>query len=113
MKEAESPACSLVVVRSGARHEPAEHDGKSDDHPERIGIEEAGLNAANDTRGPADESGRTTDDCAIDDCLVADLPEDLAEEAAARGQYVLVEPVEVVLVLEHDANRLEPGVDDA
>src|SRR5690348_2352983 len=60
-----------LVVRSGASHEPAEHEGESDDHPERIGIEEAGLNAANDAGRPADEARRPADEGAIDDGLVA------------------------------------------
>src|SRR6187431_359428 len=44
----------LGFVGSGARHEPAEHDGESDDHPERIGIEEAALHAPHDAGDEAD-----------------------------------------------------------
>src|SRR5215207_8172152 len=43
-----------LVIGSGARHEPAEHDGEPDDHPERIGIKEAALHPAHDAGEEAD-----------------------------------------------------------
>ena len=63
-KEVGNPACvSLFLdlfVSSGARQEPAEHDGEADDHPERIGIQKAAL-APGARRRPAklDEPGRS------------------------------------------------------
>ena len=59
------------------------------------------------TAKSADRTRATVDERAVDQRLVADLPETEPESARPAREHVLVEPVEVVLVHEQPVQRAE------
>ena len=65
------------------------------------------LQAAHEHGHDAHHPSAAVDEAAVDDRLVADLPQQAAEPSARTCQHVLVEPVEVVLVLQHAVQARE------
>src|SRR5690606_8595990 len=95
--------CMNWSSRSGLHeHEPCHQGEHPEDHDQRVVIEVTCLEEAHERADQADQLGRAIDRRAIDDGLVADLPQTAAQHARASGQHVLVEPVEAVLVLADD-----------
>src|SRR3954470_7570865 len=84
----------LVTMRaSRPEHEPTDERREPDDHRERVVVEITRLEAARDARDEADGLGAAVYDRAVDQPLVADLPEKAAEKSPAPRKHVLVEPV--------------------
>src|SRR6185369_3829475 len=88
-------------ISSRPEHEPTDERREADDHRERVVVEVARLEIARDARDEPDGLRAAVHDRAVDQHLVADLPEEPAEKPPAPRKHVLVEPVEVVLVREH------------
>src|SRR3954463_8408416 len=89
------------LASSCLEDEPADEHCETDDHRKRVMIEIARLQATRDVSHEAHGLCAAVHDRAVDQRLVADLPEDPAEQPPAPCEDVLVEPVEVVLVREH------------
>src|SRR5690606_8277580 len=85
----------------GPKYEPTGKRRQPDDQRERVVVEVAGLEVPAEHGQHADEPRRAVHGSAVDDRLIADLPEQIREPAAPARDDVLVEPVEVVLVDEH------------
>src|SRR3954463_1357484 len=98
---------SLSAEPDETRHQH-EH---ADDHRERVVVDVARLQAAGDAGEPAHQVRAAVDHGAVDDGLVAPLPQADAQQAGAAREHVLVEPVHVVLVLEQGVDRLEHALD--
>src|SRR5215467_690490 len=86
----------IVVPASRPEHEPTDEHCETDDHRERVVIEVARLEPACDARDEPDRLRAAVHDRAVDQRLVADFPEEAAEEPPAPRDHVLVEPIEVV-----------------
>ncbi len=97
----------LLVEPHEVRHEP-EH---AQDHHQRIVVDVARLHPAHDAGDPADDLPGTVHHGAVDQGLVAALPQARTQCAGTAGDDVLVDPVEVVLVLEQDVDRHAGALD--
>ena len=67
-------------------HEPADERRETDDHRERVVIEVTGLQAARDDGQQADGPRAAVDEGAVDQRLVADLPETEAQRSRPRAR---------------------------
>src|SRR5256886_9960503 len=98
---------SCCASVAGVRQEPAEQHRQADHHPEGVRVEVTALHASQQAPGPADGSRAAVDHRAVDQQLIAPLPQAHADEACERGENALVEPVEVVLVRERAVQPTE------
>src|SRR6185312_673946 len=102
----ESRCACILVLSSAARQEPTEQTCQPDHHPEGVGIEIPALHLPDDAAQPADRCRGAVDQSAVDDALVARLPQAEADSARERRNDLLVDPVEVVLL---DEERAQPA----
>src|SRR6476619_3281526 len=86
---------------------PGHEADHADDHDQRIPVEIAALQAPAERGDAADRPRRAIDEDAVDGGDVTALPEALPRHARGAGEHVLVEPVEVVLVVEHAVQERE------
>src|ERR1700732_54290 len=96
--------CASVV---GVRQEPADQQRQTDHHPERVTIEVTALHATQQAPDPAHRCRAAVDHRAVDQRLIAPLPQAQADEPRERGEDLLIEPVEVVLVREYAVQPTE------
>src|SRR2546429_827489 len=92
---------SVVGVCQEPAEEPGEQHRQTDHHPEGVRVEVTALDPSQHAPGPAHGGRAAVDHGAVDQRLIAPLPQAHADEARERGEHLLVEPVEVVLVREH------------
>ena len=66
--------------------QPGQQQRHANEHRERIVIEVTGLDSAENAGEPADRVGRAVDDGAVDDDLVALVPQEVANATTAGGE---------------------------
>src|SRR5882762_9584151 len=81
---------------AGVRQEPADQQRQADHHPERVTIEVPALRATQQAPGPAHRCRAAVDYRAVDQRLIAPLPQAHPDETRERRQHLLIEPVEEV-----------------
>src|SRR6188508_3834590 len=77
----------------------------AEDHRERVVIDVAGLHVPPERSRPADEASRAIDEEAVDDGAVADGGQEVTHRARAAGEEPVVEPVEIVFLVEQRVDR--------
>src|ERR1700730_12634791 len=96
--------CASVA---GVRQEPADQQRQADHHPERVTIEVTALHATQQAPDPAHRCRAAVDHRAVDQRLIAPLPQAHPDEPRERGEDLLIEPVEVVFVREYAVQPAE------
>ena len=92
--------CPMIPCRLEATQ-----TGHADDHHDRVVVDQAGLHGTEHRGEPSDQTGAAVDREAIDQHLIAGLPEATTEQAGAAGEHDLIDAIEVVLVLEQAVHR--------
>src|SRR5512143_783749 len=98
-------AAGLPGRRSSSAHPPRQQREEPDDHRERVVVDVARLHVAQQRGRPADDARGDIDEKAVDDRAVADVGEQATEPARTAGEEPVVEPVEVILVVEQRVDR--------
>nr|GEU28382.1 hypothetical protein [Tanacetum cinerariifolium] len=79
------------------------------DHHERVVVDVTSLAQARQLREPVHDLGAAVDQQAVDQGLVADIPQAVTEHAGAAGKHHFVELVHVVLVVQQRVDGFELG----
>src|SRR5882757_6053237 len=86
------PCILMTAAGLHALEEPTQQHRQADHHPERVRVKVTALHPSQDAAEPTDRRRRAVDQGAIDQRLIAALPESIADEPGQRGDDVLVEP---------------------